>query len=71
MLRRCEGPTEFAALPVLFKLAFGYPIQSAGIALWNCKGNDGALSCAKSSATDAASVEENGSAQGSPVLPRG
>ncbi|MGW2355197.1 AAA family ATPase [Actinacidiphila glaucinigra] len=42
-----EGPTEYAALPVLFKLAFGYPIQSAGIALWNCKGNDGALSFAK------------------------
>ncbi|MFD4711940.1 ATP-dependent endonuclease [Streptomyces sp. NPDC058430] len=42
-----EGPTEYAALPALFKLAFGYPIQSAGIALWDCKGNDGALSFAK------------------------
>ncbi|NUV54923.1 AAA family ATPase [Streptomyces coelicolor] len=42
-----EGPTEYAALPILFKLAFGYPIQSAGIALWDCKGNDGALSFAK------------------------
>ncbi|MFE1892664.1 ATP-dependent nuclease [Streptomyces microflavus] len=42
-----EGPTEYAVLPVLFKLAFGYPIQSAGIALWSCKGNDGALAFAK------------------------
>jgi putative ATP-dependent endonuclease of OLD family len=42
-----EGPTEYAALPVLFKLAFGYPIQSAGIALWDCGGNDGALNFAK------------------------
>ncbi|MFJ1804194.1 TOPRIM nucleotidyl transferase/hydrolase domain-containing protein [Streptomyces sp. NPDC088180] len=42
-----EGPTEYAALPMLFKLAFGYPIQSAGIALWNCQGNDGALAFAK------------------------
>ncbi|MCQ6247007.1 AAA family ATPase [Streptomyces samsunensis] len=42
-----EGPTEYAALPTLFKLAFGYPIQSAGIALWDCGGNDGALSFAK------------------------
>ncbi|MEU9485973.1 AAA family ATPase [Streptomyces decoyicus] len=42
-----EGPTEYAALPILFKRAFGYPIQSAGIALWNCQGNDGALSFAK------------------------
>ncbi|MFJ2825857.1 ATP-dependent nuclease [Streptomyces toxytricini] len=42
-----EGPTEYAALPILFKRAFGYPMQSAGIALWNCQGNDGALSFAK------------------------
>ncbi|WP_381556086.1 ATP-dependent endonuclease [Streptomyces eurythermus] len=42
-----EGPTEYAALPILFKLAFGYPIQSTGIALWDCGGNDGALSFAK------------------------
>ncbi|MFF9457279.1 ATP-dependent nuclease [Streptomyces flaveolus] len=42
-----EGPTEYAALPILFKLAFGYPIQSTGIALWDCRGNDGALSFAK------------------------
>ncbi|MFJ2833512.1 ATP-dependent nuclease [Streptomyces sp. NPDC087263] len=42
-----EGPTEYAALPALFKLAFGYPIQSAGIALWDCGGNDGALNFAK------------------------
>ncbi|MGW0650610.1 ATP-dependent nuclease [Streptomyces umbrinus] len=42
-----EGATEYAALPALFRLAFGYPIQSAGIALWDCGGNDGALSFAK------------------------
>ncbi|MFF7990151.1 ATP-dependent endonuclease [Kitasatospora xanthocidica] len=42
-----EGATEYAALPTLFKLAFGYPIQSAGIALWACGGNDGALNFAK------------------------
>ncbi|MFB6517585.1 ATP-dependent endonuclease [Streptomyces sp. NPDC056401] len=42
-----EGATEYAALPALFKLAFGYPIQSAGIALWSCGGNDGALNFAK------------------------
>ncbi|WP_407838749.1 ATP-dependent endonuclease [Streptomyces sp. DSM 116496] len=42
-----EGATEYAALPALFKLAFGYPIQSAGIALWACGGNDGALNFAK------------------------
>ncbi|WP_424215024.1 ATP-dependent nuclease [Streptomyces sp. BI20] len=42
-----EGPTEYAALPILFKRAFGYPMQSAGVALWNCQGNDGALSFAK------------------------
>ncbi|MEU0940325.1 AAA family ATPase [Embleya sp. NPDC005971] len=42
-----EGATEYAALPILFKLAFGYPMQSAGIALWACGGNDGALNFAK------------------------
>lgn len=42
-----EGATEYAALPSLFKLAFGYPIQSVGIALWACGGNDGALNFAK------------------------
>ncbi|MEV8321485.1 AAA family ATPase [Streptomyces sp. NPDC059900] len=42
-----EGPTEYAAFPVLFKIAMGYPIQSAGIALWSCGGNDGALKFAQ------------------------
>ena len=42
-----EGATDYAAMPILFKLAFGYPIQSAGIALWACGGNDGALNFAK------------------------
>jgi len=42
-----EGATEYAAIPILFKLAFGYPIQSAGIALWACGGNDGALNFAR------------------------
>ncbi|MER5842749.1 AAA family ATPase [Streptomyces prasinus] len=42
-----EGPTEYAAFPRLFRIAMGYPIQSAGIALWSCGGNDGSLKFAK------------------------
>ncbi|WP_433315600.1 AAA family ATPase [Micromonospora chersina] len=46
-----EGPTEQQALPVLFRLAVGMPLQSAGIALWACNNNEGALMFAKFLAT--------------------
>ncbi|BEL01833.1 hypothetical protein Q0Z83_000240 [Actinoplanes sichuanensis] len=42
-----EGPTEQQSIPVLFKLATGIPLQSAGIALWACNNNEGALMFAK------------------------
>lgn len=42
-----EGPTETQALPLLFKLATGIALQSAGIALIGCNGNEGALKVAK------------------------
>jgi len=38
-----EGPTEMQALPVLFRLATGMSLQSAGIALISGNGNSGAL----------------------------
>lgn len=38
-----EGPTEMQAFPVLFRLATGMSLQSAGIALISGNGNDGAL----------------------------
>ncbi|ATE56354.1 ATP-dependent nuclease [Actinosynnema pretiosum] len=38
-----EGETEQKAIPVLFKLSEGLQLQSAGIALWACGGNSGAL----------------------------
>jgi putative ATP-dependent endonuclease of the OLD family len=38
-----EGPTEVQALPILFRLATGMSMQSAGIALISGNGNDGAL----------------------------
>jgi putative ATP-dependent endonuclease of OLD family len=37
-----EGPTEYAALPVLFYKLFGMPLQSAGICLLNGENNYGA-----------------------------
>ncbi|MCP2099560.1 putative ATP-dependent endonuclease of the OLD family, contains P-loop ATPase and TOPRIM domains [Actinosynnema pretiosum] len=38
-----EGETEQKAIPILFKLSEGLQLQSAGIALWACGGNSGAL----------------------------
>lgn len=42
-----EGSTEQAALPVLFKLATGRHLESAGIALWNCGNHEGAANFAE------------------------
>lgn len=42
-----EGPTEQQAIPLLFRLAMGIPLQSAGIALWACNNNEGALMFAR------------------------
>jgi energy-coupling factor transporter ATP-binding protein EcfA2 len=42
-----EGASEQQSFPLLFRLAEGIPLQSAGIALWACGGNDGALNLAK------------------------
>ncbi|BCJ65740.1 hypothetical protein Prubr_27610 [Polymorphospora rubra] len=42
-----EGPTEQQAIPLLFRLAMGMPLQSAGIALWACNNNEGALMFAR------------------------
>ncbi len=41
-----EGQTEYQVMPLLFKLAEGLSLQAAGIALWACGGNEGALSLA-------------------------
>ncbi|MFJ4031547.1 ATP-dependent nuclease [Streptomyces griseoluteus] len=38
-----EGPTEQQCLPLLFRLSQGLPLQAAGIALWACGNNEGAL----------------------------
>jgi predicted ATP-dependent endonuclease of OLD family len=38
-----EGPTEQQVLPLLFRLSEGLHLQSAGIALWACNNNEGAL----------------------------
>ncbi|MEU4675049.1 TOPRIM nucleotidyl transferase/hydrolase domain-containing protein [Amycolatopsis sp. NPDC023774] len=42
-----EGPTEQQVMPLLFNLSEGLSLQAAGIALWACGGNDGALSLAR------------------------
>jgi putative ATP-dependent endonuclease of OLD family len=42
-----EGETELQAMPLLFQLSEGLSLQAAGIALWACGGNDGALSLAR------------------------
>lgn len=42
-----EGETEQRALPLLFRLSEGMSLQSAGIALWGCFNNDGALHLAR------------------------
>jgi hypothetical protein len=41
-----EGDTEQQAMPILFALSEGLSLQAAGIALWGCGGNDGALQLA-------------------------
>ena len=38
-----EGDTEQQAIPILFRLSEGMSLQSAGIALWACSNNEGAL----------------------------
>ncbi|BAD56235.1 ATP-dependent nuclease [Nocardia farcinica] len=38
-----EGETEQLVMPVLFGVSEGMSLQAAGIALWACGGNDGAL----------------------------
>ncbi|SDE24824.1 hypothetical protein [Streptomyces prasinopilosus] len=38
-----ESPTEQQCLPLLFRLSQGLPLQAAGIALWACGNNEGAL----------------------------
>ncbi|WP_308020022.1 hypothetical protein [Streptomyces sp. SP2-10] len=38
-----EGPTEQQCLPMLFRLSQGLSLQAAGIALWACGNNEGAL----------------------------
>lgn len=42
-----EGATEAQALPLLFRVATGLPLQGAGIALIAASGNDGALKVAR------------------------
>lgn len=42
-----EGPTETQALPILFRLASGYSLQAAGIALVSGNNNRGALNVAR------------------------
>lgn len=42
-----EGPTEAQAFPVLFRIAMGIPLQSAGLALVPANGNSGALQLAR------------------------
>ncbi|MFJ3673537.1 ATP-dependent nuclease [Streptomyces sp. NPDC090106] len=38
-----EGPTEQQCVPLLFRLSQGLSLQAAGIALWACGNNEGAL----------------------------
>ncbi|MFD6357201.1 ATP-dependent nuclease [Nocardia tengchongensis] len=42
-----EGDTEQRVIPILFMLSEGLSLQAAGIALWACGGNDGALRLAE------------------------
>ncbi|PBC69671.1 putative ATP-dependent endonuclease of OLD family [Streptomyces sp. TLI_235] len=42
-----EGATEQQAIPVLFRLSEGLSLQAAGIALWACNNNEGALHLAR------------------------
>jgi putative ATP-dependent endonuclease of OLD family len=38
-----EGETEQQSVPLLFRLSQGLSLQAAGIALWGCENNEGAL----------------------------
>ncbi|MFE4960317.1 ATP-dependent endonuclease [Streptomyces sp. NPDC056653] len=42
-----EGDTEQQNLPLLFRLSQGMSLQAAGIALWGCENNEGALHLAR------------------------
>lgn len=42
-----EGDTEQRAFPLLFRLCEGLSLQAAGIALWSCSNNEGALHLAQ------------------------
>ncbi|MEU6122439.1 hypothetical protein [Streptomyces sp. NPDC047123] len=42
-----EGETEQRAFPLLFRLCEGLSLQAAGIALWACFNNEGALHLAR------------------------
>lgn len=42
-----EGDTELQSVPVLFRLSQGLSLQAAGIALWECENNEGALHLAR------------------------
>ncbi len=42
-----EGDTEQRVMPMLFRLSEGQSLQSAGIALWACFNNEGALHLAR------------------------
>lgn len=42
-----EGATEQQAFPALFRMATGLSLQAAGIALWACGNNEGALHLAR------------------------
>lgn len=42
-----EGDTEEQAIPHLFRLCEGMSLQAAGIALWSCGNNEGALHLAR------------------------
>ncbi|MFF5976934.1 ATP-dependent endonuclease [Streptomyces sp. NPDC012769] len=42
-----EGDTEQKSLPLLFRLAQNMSLQAAGIALWGCENNEGALHLAR------------------------
>ncbi|WP_327700493.1 hypothetical protein [Streptomyces decoyicus] len=42
-----EGETEQQAMPLLFRLSQKLSLQAAGIALWGCENNEGALHLAR------------------------
>ncbi|OEJ21644.1 hypothetical protein AS594_39700 [Streptomyces agglomeratus] len=42
-----EGETEQRSVPLLFRLSQGMSLQAAGIALWGCENNEGALHLAR------------------------